>query len=305
MPINFVARFIFVFIGLAISKLGLAAPLRVVTTTSDLASIVESIGGAEVSVESLAKGTQDPHYLEAKPSYMLKLNKADLLISIGLDLETAWLSHVVRGARNPQLNAGAIGQLEVGPLVERLEKPEGEISRADGDVHPEGNPHVLLDPLRAITISKAITERLSRLRPQKQKSFEDAFLALEKKIKNSLILWTQRMEKTAIKKVVTHHRTLSYFLDRFGIETAELLEPKPGIPPTSAHIIRVVKTIRDEKIPLILIENYFDPSPLKKIRQKVPGIRGAVVPVSVGGTSEIRDLHDLYETLVKTFEGAE
>jgi zinc/manganese transport system substrate-binding protein len=279
------------------------AKLNVVTTTVDLATIAGDVGGSLVSVESLGRGTQDPHFIEAKPSYMLKVNKADLVVSTGMELEIGWLPSILTGARNPKVNAGERGNLEVGPLVQPLEVPTGNISRADGDVHPAGNPHVTLDPIRAGEIGIAIAKRLGELDPPNAPTYDTNAKKLQGHLVEKTKGWAARIKATGITQIVTYHKTLTYFLDRFNIANPAILEPKPGIPPTSGHIIDVIKIIKEKKIPLVLVENYFDATVTTKIKQEVPGLRAVTIPVSVGGAPGVNSLDDLYETIVKAIEG--
>lgn len=279
------------------------AKLNVITTTTDLRAIVAEVGGSLLTVDSIAKGTQDSHFIEAKPSFMVKANKADFIVAIGLDLEVGWLPSIIQGSRNPKVNVGLPGYLEVGALVEPLEVPTGNITRADGDVHPYGNPHIWLDPIRVGEVAVHVAKRLSELDPPNATAYSANAKALQTRLQNKTKDWQQRIAKTKIKKVVTYHKTLTYFLSRFGLENPAILEPKPGIPPTSGHIIDVIKLIQSQKVPLILVENYFDASVTKKIKQEVPGIRAETIPVSVEGAPGINSLDDLFENLVKTIEG--
>lgn len=279
------------------------AKLNVVTTLTDLRSITEEIGGDLLTVDSVAKGTQDPHYIEAKPSFMVKLGHADLIISIGLDLEVGWLPSIIQGARNPKINPGQSGYLEVGPLVQPLEVPTGSITRAEGDVHPFGNPHVTLDPIRAGEIAIHIAKRLGELDPEHAAVFMKNAKAFQLRLQTKDKDWQARVVKSGVKKVITYHKTLTYFLDRFHLENPAILEPKPGIPPTSGHIIDVIQIIKTQKVPLILVENYFDPTVTTKIKQEISTVRSETVPVSVDGGPGIKNMDALYEALVKSVEG--
>jgi zinc/manganese transport system substrate-binding protein len=234
---------------------------------------------------------------------MVKANHADLIVAVGLELEIGWLPSVIQGARNPKILKGQKGYLEVGPLVDPLEVPKGHVSRAEGDVHPDGNPHVTLDPDRAGRIANVIGERLAELDPEHASDYQKNAKALQKRLNDKTKLWQHRIDATKIKKIVTYHRTLTYFFDRFHLENPAFLEPKPGIPPTSGHIIEVIDIIKKQKIPLLLIENYFDPSIANRIKQEVPSIRSETVAVSVEGAPNIRRIDDLYENLVKAIEG--
>lgn len=279
------------------------AKLNVVTTITDLGAIAREVGGDAVSVDSIAKGTQDPHFIEAKPSYMVKVSKADLLVAVGLELEVGWVPSLIQGARNPKVKSGERGYLEIGPSIEPLEVPAGKISRADGDVHPDGNPHFYLDPIRLGKTAKLIAARLGELDPAHAAEFTKRADSFAARMTAKTEAWKKRLAKTGVKKVVTYHKTFTYFFDRFGIENPAILEPKPGIPPTSGHIIDVIELMKQQRVPLILVENFFDASVTKKITNEVPGSRAATVPVDVEGESGINTNDDLIENLVKAIEG--
>ncbi len=280
------------------------AKLNVLTSTTDLRAIVQEVGGDSLSVDSIAKGTQDPHFVEAKPSFMLKASKADLLVTVGLDLEIGWIPSIVRGSRNPKINPGSRGYLEVGPLVSPLEVATGKVTRAEGDVHPLGNPHVTLDPVRAGQIAVKIAERLGELDSSNAAKYLEKAKSYQKRLEDKTKAWQARIEKSGVKKVITYHKTLTYFFDRFKLQNTAILEPKPGIPPTSGHILDVIAIIKEQKVPLIMVENYFDPTVTRKILQEVPTVKSVTVPVAVDGEPQVKTLEDLYESLVTAIEGA-
>ncbi len=279
------------------------AKLQVIASTTDLAAITREVAGSDADVESIAKGSQDPHFIEAKPSYMVKLSHADLLISIGLELEIGWIPSLVQGARNPKVKSGEKGFLEVGHLVEPLEIPTAKVTRAEGDVHPAGNPHVTLDPIRAGKIAILIADRLAELDPAHAAEFAKRGSAFAEQMKTKTEAWKKRIVNSGVKKIVTYHKTLTYFFDRFGLENPAILEPKPGIPPTSGHIIEVIQLMKQQKVPLVMVENFFDASVTKKITDEVPGSRAVSVAVAVGGAANVNTLDQLYEQLVKAVEG--
>ncbi|HAZ14680.1 MAG: hypothetical protein A2X86_12540 [Bdellovibrionales bacterium GWA2_49_15] len=279
------------------------AKLSVVTTTTDLRALTAEVGGEFITVDSIAKGTQDPHYIEAKPSFMIKVNRADLLVSIGLELEIGWLPNIIQGARNPKVQKWQRGNLEVGPMVEPLEVPTGNISRALGDVHPDGNPHVTLDPIRAGQIALFIAERLGELDSEHKETFVKNAQAIQTRLQEKTKVWQNKIDHSGIKKIVTYHKTLTYFLNRFHLENPAILEPKPGIPPTSGHIMAVIQLIKEQKISLILVENFFDPTVTEKIKNNVPTIRSATVAVAVDGAPNIATIDELFETLINTVCG--
>ncbi len=279
------------------------AKLKVVTTTPDLRVLASEIGGDFIEVESIAKGTQDYHYIEAKPSYMLKINKADLVISVGLDLEVGWLPSILQGARNPKVNPGSQGYLEAGSLVRRLEVPTGNITRADGDVHPAGNPHYSLDPIAMGSVAVGIADRLAEMDPSHGAYYREKGQSIQVRFTKKSAAWLERLKKSKITQIITYHKTFSYFFERFQIANPAILEPKPGIPPTAAHVLEVIGLMKTHKISLVLVENYFDATIGKRIQDEVPGARIASVPVAVEGASEVKNLDDLYEKLVSVIEG--
>jgi len=282
---------------------GAQAKVQVVASTTDLEDLVRQVGKDLVEVSVIAKGTQDPHYIEAKPSFMVKTSRADLLVAVGLDLESAWLTSIQQGARNPRIAAGQPGYLEIGPLVEPLEVPDTKLTRAEGDVHPQGNPHVLLDPKRAGDAAVVIAKRLGELDKANAKHYAANAEALRQRLVGKLQEWQARIDKAGIKTVISYHKTLNYFFERFGIKVPITLEPKPGIPPSAAHYLKVVEVAKRDKVRLILVENFFEPTIADRVVKEVPGLRAAVVPVAVGGGKGIDDLESLYEALVTTIAG--
>jgi zinc/manganese transport system substrate-binding protein len=277
--------------------------LKVITTTSDLHALVAEVGGSDVVAESLCKGTQDPHFLEAKPSFMVKVSAADLVVAVGLGLEVGWLPNIISGSRNPRVAPGQPGYLEAGALVEPLERATGPVARDQGDVHPEGNPHITLDPVRAGKIAVGIAERLSTLDPLRAAVYRERAHKLNERLATKSLDWQKRLKATGVTKVVTYHKTFNYFLDRYGIAPAAYLEPLPGIPPTAKHIVGVIKTVKDDRIGLIMVESYFDPNVARRIQHDVKSVRIVSVPVAVGADEDVATLDGLYERLVTTIEG--
>lgn len=280
------------------------AKLNVLTTTTDLAAIVTEVGGNYISVDSICKGTQDPHYVEAKPSFMMKANRADLLIAVGLDLEVGYIPPILAGSRNPKIVKGSDGYLEAGSLITPLELPSGGISRADGDVHPYGNPHFTLDPIRDGEVAIGIAQRLGKLDPGHAEYFMTAAKAFQNRMKTKTKLWQARIQKCGVKKTITYHKTLTYFMDRFGIQVPLQLEPKPGVPPTTGHLLDVIHTMKQQAINLVLIENYFDASIAHKIKTELPNSRVYSVAVSVDGSPRVKNLDEMFEQLVWTIEAS-
>ena len=196
----------------------------------NLYSLTQTVGGDLVHLESLTKGPQDPHFIPAKPSLMLKASKADLLIFIGMDLEVGWLPLIIKGSKNPKIQKGKKGYLNVSQFVQALSVPKEKVDRFFGDIHPFGNPHILLDPERAIQISQKISQQLSSLDPEHGQNYEKNQKNFESEVQKKIKEWNKRIYHSGIKKVVSYHSSFEYFLDRFSIELLGLIEEKPGIP---------------------------------------------------------------------------
>jgi zinc/manganese transport system substrate-binding protein len=291
-------------IALALLGATADAKLKVVTSTADLAVLAAEVGGADATVESIAKGTQDPHAIEPKPSYMLKMNRADLVIANGLSLEIGWLPSLLQGARNPKVLPGSRGFLDLGESAEPIDIPAGKVTRAMGDVHPDGNPHYMLDPVRTARLAGVIAARLGELQPGSKDAFAKRAADFAKSTEAKVKDWSARIAKTGITEVVTYHPSLNYFLARFGLKSAGFLEPKPGIPPSAKHIVEIIGIVKAKKIPLILVDNFYDSKIADRIRGDVPAVKIKTVGISVGSAPGLNRLEDVTEQLVRAIEEA-
>src|SRR5213594_3080471 len=209
--------------------------LNVVTTTEDLAAIAREVGGDRISVDSIAKGYQDPHFVEAKPSFILKLQKADVLVLVGRDLEIGWLPPLIQQSRNSKVQVGGEGYLDASLQARILEIPQGQITRAEGDVHPLGNPHYWLDPENGRIIAREIFDKLAEMRSGDSTYFAQRYDSFEQRINDAEKRWLAEMKPYAGRKIVTYHRSWPNFCERFGLVVVDYVEPKPGIPPTPRH----------------------------------------------------------------------
>jgi ABC-type Zn uptake system ZnuABC Zn-binding protein ZnuA len=272
--------------------------INILTTTSDLKSIAEFIGGDKVKVGSLAKGYQDPHFVEAKPSFMIKAKKADLFIRVGLELEIGYEELIIDGSRNSKIRIGQLGHLDASEGALLLEVPTTtKIDRSMGDVHPMGNPHYWLDPLNAKIIASNIAERLSKLRPEDEAYFKRNLLDFNHKIDEKVIEWKKKMAPFKGEKVAIYHRSWPYFFNRFDLEIACELEPKPGIPPSPEHLREVIEKIKQENVKVILMEVFYDEKPARFVAERT-GVKVVIVPNSVGGTKEAQDYFSLMDTII-------
>ena len=269
------------------------AKLKVVATTQDLASIASFIGKDRIDLNYIAKGYQDPHFVDSKPSYLLKLRQADLLIAVGLELEVGWLPVLVKDSRNSKLISGK-GYLDASQGIEVREKPVGQITRAEGDVHPYGNPHYWLDPVNGKIVAASIARKLGELDPANSEFYQKNLEAFQRQIDEQLQEWQKLMEPLRGAKVITYHRTRGYFADRFGLEIAGEIEPKPGIPPTPSHTLEIINRIKADKIKVIVAEPFYDLKTPESIALKT-GAKVLVLPSSVGGVEGVKDYIQLFD----------
>ncbi len=281
-----------------------SAKLNVVGSTQDLASLAREIGGDKVNVDAIAMGYQDPHFVEPKPSFLLKLTRADILIVVGLQLEIGWLPPLITQSRNAKIQPSGKGYLDASGFCQILEIPQGQVTRAMGDVHPLGNPHYWLDPDNGRRIAKAIADKLSEFQPGDTAYFQGRYADFDKKLSEAEKGWEARMAPFKGRKVVTYHRSWPNFCERFGLVVVDYVEPRPGIPPTPSHTLEVINTMKRDGIKLILVEPYFDLRTPNSIASAVGGQVAVLMP-SVGGVKEITNYFQLFDydvnLLVNTF----
>jgi zinc/manganese transport system substrate-binding protein len=319
---------------------GILSPpaLRVVTSTQDLGSIVKAIGQERVQVTSIVTGARDPHKIQAKPSYMSLLRDADLFIAIGLDLEVGWESAILQGSRNSAIRIGGRGHYYASTGVPVLDKP-AVVSRALGDVHPYGNPHIWTDPYNARIMARGIANKLAELDPSNapfyrtsanrfieqidRKMFGPALVERvnaetlwewqsrgvllselrSRNLSGQLGGWASTMEPLRGTPVITYHRSLNYFAHRFGLEIVAELEPKPGIDPTPGHLASVVQIAKQRQVKVILQEPYYSTRHGEFVASRV-GARVVIIPLSVGNVPEAVDYISLIDTLVSRVSSA-
>ncbi|MBZ5543336.1 MAG: metal ABC transporter substrate-binding protein [Acidobacteriia bacterium] len=271
-----------------------ASKLKIVTATTDLAEFASEVGGDRVEVESIARGYQDPHFVEAKPSFLLKLRRADLLIVVGLQLEIGWLPPLITQCGNPNVQVNGNGYLDASQFAEILEKPTGVVTRAMGDVHPFGNPHYWLDPENGRRIAQGIEQKLAEMRPEDAAYFQQRFQDFGRRLTEAEKRWDAEMQPFRGRKVITYHRSWPNFLKRFGLTAAGEIEPRPGIPPSPGHTVDVIRLMRSENIKVILVEPYFDLKTPKAIARETGGQVVVLLP-SVGGEKEVTDYFQLFD----------
>lgn len=282
-----------------------AKKFNVVTATTDLASLTQEVGGDRINVESIAKGYQDPHFVEAKPSFLLKLRNADLLIVVGLQLEIGWLPPLITQSGNPRIQVGANGYLDASQFAEILEIPQGQITRAMGDVHPLGNPHYWLDPDNGRRIARGIAQKLGEMAPNDAEYFQQRFQDFDRRLTETDKNWKAEMAPYYGRKIVTYHNSWPNFAKHFGLQVVGYVEPRPGIPPTPAHTLELIQFMKREGVKIIVVEPYFDLKTPNSIAAATGGKVLVLLP-STGGEKQVTDYFKLFDydinLLVQTFK---
>jgi zinc/manganese transport system substrate-binding protein len=282
-----------------------AAALKVVATTQDLEALAKEVGGDKVETDSLSKGYQDPHQVEPKPSFILKLNKADLLIVVGRELEIGWLPPLNNQARNPKIQPGADRYLDASQFAHILEIPTGQITRAMGDVHPQGNPHYWLSPENGRRIAQGIQKKLSEIDSANAAYYAQRYADFDKRLAAAEQRWNAQMAPYRGTKIVTYHRSWPNFVETYGLNVVGYVEPKPGIPPSPSHTFELTQEMKKDGVKIIVIEPYFDPKTPNAIGRDT-GAQVVTLAPSVGGAkgAPVNDYISLFDYDVKTLVAA-
>ncbi len=268
---------LFMSIGLLLSSRSAAAEVRVVASTPDLAAIAQAIGGQRVKVTALALPSQDPHYVDARPHLALELAKADLLLVVGAELEIGWLPTLLTGARNARIQPGAPGYLDTSTLVDLLEVPKAKVDRSQGDIHPSGSPHYMLDPRRAEKVAVGIGRRLAELDPAGKDAYLAGTKAFVTELRTARQGYEKKLERLRGRPIVGYHKSLSYLADWLGLVVVDNLEPKPGIPPNPRHVAQVIELGRARKVGALVQEAWFGTGTSKVAADKM-GAQLIVIP---------------------------
>ncbi len=316
-----------------------ARPIQVCATVPDLGSLTREVGGDQVSVTVFAKGPEDAHFLEPKPSFIKALSQCDLYIQAGMDLEIGWVPNLLQNARNGAVSPGGRGFLDASSVITPLEVPTGPVDRSMGDVHPLGNPHYLVDPLNGLRVARLIRDKLIELRPSQKSYFEERYVSFSRRLGEALVgeklARKYDVEKLALlfergrleaflkgqgeasllggwlglmlpyygTKVVDDHNTWPYFARRFGIQIIGHLEPKPGIPPTTGHLRALVERMRVEGVKAVLASPYYDPRHAQFISENT-GARVVNLAHQVGGREGTGDYLSMIDYDVRQLAAA-
>jgi len=289
-------------LSVAVLLAAIASPARaavnVVTTTEGLAAVVREVGGDRVKVTALSRGIQDPHFVDANPSLAVKLRNADLLVDVGMDLEIGWLPPLVIQSRNSAILPGGARRLTAAAAVPPMDLPTGPVDRSQGDIHPSGNPHFLVDPRRVQLVAAAIAARLAEIDPGGAAAYTDRLRAFRAKVAAAEKGWKAQLAPFAGRSVITQHKTLTYLLDWAGMTAAGYLEPRPGVAPPPSHVASLAATVRSAGVKGVLVENYYDRRSADQLRD-LTGVKVIVIPGDVGGTKDASDWVSFVDVLVR------
>lgn len=279
------------------------ADLKVATSLTDLASVAQYVGGKHVTAQSLCRGYEDPHFVPAKPSLMKAIQHADVFVSTGLELDGGWLPLVLPGSRNPRIQPGTRGFVDASQGVQVLEKPVGTVSRAEGDIHPLGNPHYYLDPKALEVVADHLAEVFSRLDPANATDYAANAKAFDERMEASLEKWEKELEPYKGAAIVPYHKNFIYFLDRFGLKEFGDVEPKPGIPPTPRHIAELAEAMKQSGVKVVVYGPYYKADASNEVAKRAGGV-AVEVATEVGGLPGTDDVFSKFDTLVASLTGA-
>ncbi|MHB8877327.1 MAG: metal ABC transporter substrate-binding protein [Myxococcaceae bacterium] len=285
-----------------VPSLGLAK-MRVVATVGDLGAIAREVGGEQTTVEVLAKASQDPHFVDAKPSLVLSLSRADLLLYMGIDLEIGWLPTLVTGSRNPEVQSGQPGNLDCSTLINPLEVPQQKLDRSMGDIHPGGNPHYTLDPRAALRVAKGIAARLGQLDPEHAGDYAKNLARFEKELSGQIAAWQAALAPFKGTEAVAYHKSWIYFAEFAGLHEVAFVEPKPGLPPSSGHVAKVLQIIRARKVKLILQEDWYQHTTSELLANKGGAKLVRVKGMTPDGQRYAEHIDEVVRAMVAALEG--
>jgi len=279
-----------------------ARNIKVVTTTTDMKSITELIGGNKVSVSSIATGYQNPHFVDPKPSYIINLSNADMFVTVGLDLEIGWSPQLLTSSRNTKIQKGSAGYVDASEGIGLLQVPTSA-NRGEGDIHIFGNPHYWLDPLNGKVIARNIANGLERVDPANKAIYESNLQTFFNNIDIKMRQWQAAMAPFRGSKLIAYHNEWVYFENRFGLKIVDFMEPKPGIPPTPSQLVKVIGEVKANNIKVIISSPYFSTSSADVVAKQT-GIKVLTLATSTGAFPSIKNYFDLFDYDIQQLSAA-
>ena len=278
------------------------AELRVFACEPEWAALAEEIGGPLVEAHSATTALQDPHYIQARPSLIAQVRRADLVICSGAQLEIGWLPALLQKANNPRVLPGAVGYMEASSFVLRL-GTTADVDRSQGDIHPMGNPHIQTDPRNIAAVATALADRMGSIDPVNSVTYESNLKVFQEKWRAALERWEARATALRGKRIITHHKSWVYLERWLGLEEVANLEAVPGLPPTASHLSRLTHQFADGGADVIIRSPYQDERPAEWLAERI-GVAAVVLPLTVGGTEDATDLFTLFDDILDRLLGA-
>ncbi|HEY6195980.1 MAG TPA: metal ABC transporter substrate-binding protein [Candidatus Eisenbacteria bacterium] len=279
------------------------ADLKVATSLTDLASVAQFVGGKHVTAQSLCRGYEDPHFVPAKPSLMKSIQHADVFVSTGLELDGGWLPLVLPGSRNPKIQPGTRGFVDASQGVDILEKPTGTVSRAEGDIHPLGNPHYYADPKNLEIVASHLADVFTQLDPANAAEYAANAKAFQERMEASLEKWEKEMAPYKGTSIVTYHPNFVYFANRFGLKLFGTVEPKPGIPPSPHYVNELAEAMKKAGVKVVVYQPYYNADPNQEVSKRA-GATALEIATEVGGVPGTDDVFSKFDVLVSSLAGA-
>ncbi len=286
-----------IFFSLISINILFAGTIHIVTTTQDTRSIAEIIGGNKVEVFAIATGYQNPHFVDPKPSYIIKLSNADLYVTLGLDLESGWSPSLLTSSRNNKIQKGSDGYVDASLGVPLMQVPSS-INRSEGDIHTFGNPHYWLDPMNGKIIARNICNGLEKISPANKDFYEANLKTFNAQVDLRMKVWNVSMVGFKGSKIIAYHNEWCYFENRFGLKIVDFMEPKPGIPPTPSQLVKIIREVKENNIKVIITSPYFTTSSSDVVSRQT-GAKTIVLATSVGAFDSIKTYFELFDYNIK------
>ena len=281
-----------------------AGQFKVVATTPELADIAGVVLGRPGSVYSIARPDEDPHYVQAKPSQMIKLRDANVVVYNGLELEIGWLPNLLEGARNPNIMPGKPGNLDASKALKKvLEVPTGEVDRSMGDIHPMGNPHYMINPYNGILVAKWMAEQFGKLDGANAQMYRANAAKFESMMRNRIGQWEKQAQSLSNLKIIAYHNTWIYLTDWLHLNVMGFIEDRPGIPPTPRHIMEIEQLVKSNNIKII-IKSPFNPTQASDSLANATGAKVIALPTTVTGQDGVKSYPDIFEQIIKLLSEA-
>jgi len=287
---------------LLIAPLAVQADLEIFACEPEWEALAQELGGDKIEVSSATNALQDPHYIQARPSLISKVRRAELLVCSGAQLEIGWLPMLLKKGNNPKVQPGSDGFLEASQYVKKLDIAES-VDRSQGDVHPQGNPHIQTDPRNILLVAEVLSKRLAELDPPNAALYEQRMADFRQRWTAAVAGWDKRAAPLKGKRVIAHHKSWVYLENWLGLDEVATLEPLPGIPPTASHLSGLLKQFGDKGADFIIRAPYQSDKPSEWLSERT-GIPAVMLPSTVGGSDQASDLFKWFDDIIDRLLGA-